>query len=292
MDELYFSNLEEIVKASLITATKSIHVAVAWINFTIYGPLFEKLLKKGVKIMILLNDDSNNQRYIENINYLIENGAAIKLASFSGTMHHKFCVIDEKFCMMGSFNWTNNANNKNIEDLRVCDDLSVTLQLLNEFYAIWNLDKTDIKNLDRPLYCSSCNGPIVYILFMESCEEKETKVDVMRLCDCESRIVFTDYYDISLYNNYLSVIHQFEDAIIEAKQTGNQNEYDQLIKRRDFEIVQYLSFVRINRMKVPIIHAIGVRAYELYNRHEGTSFYQIIWKERGTDAYIPDRYEI
>ena len=41
-----------------------------------------------------------------------------------------------------------------------------------------------------------------------------------------------------------------------------------------------------------MIHAVGVRGHELIGRHDERFFYKIIWKERGTQGYIQDEYEI
>ena len=46
------------------------------------------------------------------------------------------------------------------------------------------------------------------------------------------------------------------------------------------------------RMGLPIIHAVGVKAWEWFNKHEGGWYYKIIWRERGTEQYVNDRYEI
>lgn len=70
---------------------------------------------------------------MEDIQYLNSRGAEIRLVNFSGIMHHKFCVIDKKLCMFGSFNWTESANVRNVEDLNLCDDI---MWLLNIY---WNL---------------------------------------------------------------------------------------------------------------------------------------------------------
>ena len=112
----YSTNLEDIVIKELKKAKKSIKVAVAWINFNLYGSTFEELLSRGVKIKILLNDDFNNRRYINDIQSLNSCGAKIRLVDFDGTMHHKFCIIDKRICMFGSFNWTHSANVRNIAD--------------------------------------------------------------------------------------------------------------------------------------------------------------------------------
>ncbi|MEI3336225.1 MAG: phospholipase D-like domain-containing protein [Clostridium sp.] len=292
MIRCYFTNLEDVAISELKKAKKSIKAAVAWINFSIYGELLKELLDRNIKIKILLNNDGVNQRYLNDIQYLNSIGANIRLVNFTGIMHHKFCIIDKQICMFGSFNWTQNANIRNIEDLNICDEPSFVNNYLLEFKALWDLSKTDIKLLRNPQRCEVCQNPIINILFMEQEGYNETKIDVMQQCECGQRIVYTDFYDISVYNNYLAAVDKFDDDIAMAQQSGDEILYYQLVAQQDFVIANYLSIVRANRMGLPIIHAVGVKSWEWYNKHEGDFVYKIIWKERGTEQYVEDEYPI
>mgnify|MGYP004456504353 CR=1 FL=1 len=292
MIRCYFTNLEDVAISELKKAKKSIKAAVAWINFSIYGELLKELLDRNIKIKILLNNDGVNQRYLNDIQYLNSIGANIRLVNFTGIMHHKFCIIDKQICMFGSFNWTQNANIRNIEDLNICDEPSFVNNYLLEFKALWDLSKTDIRLLRNPQRCEVCQNPIINILFMEQEGYNETKIDVMQQCECGQRIVYTDFYDISVYNNYLAAVDKFDDDIAMAQQSGDEILYYQLVAQQDFVIANYLSIVRANRMGLPIIHAVGVKSWEWYNKHEGDFVYKIIWKERGTEQYVEDEYQI
>ena len=288
----YFTKLENIAISELKNAQKSIKAAVAWINFSIYGNLLQELLQRNIKIKILLNNDGINQRYLNDIQHLNSIGANIRLVNFTGIMHHKFCVIDNKICMFGSFNWTQNANIRNIEDLNICDEISFVNSYLLEFRALWDLSKTDIRLLRNPQHCEVCKTPIVNILFMEQEGYNETKIDVMQQCGCKQRIIYTDYYDVSVYSNYLAAVEKFEDDIAMAQQSGDEILYYQLMAQQDFVIANYLSLVRTNRMGLPIIHAVGVKSWEWYNKDDGEFIYKIIWKERGTEPYVENEYPI
>ena len=292
MTECYFENLENIVISQLKRTQKSIKAAIAWINFELYGNVLEELLDRGVKIKIMLNDDGINRRYIKAIQYLNTKGADIRLVRFAGIMHHKFCIIDKKICMFGSFNWTEPANIRNIEDLNICDDYNVVANYLLEFKAIWNLSKDDIKLLTKPINCKNCGAPIINILLMQSEGDYQTKIEVLQQCGCSQKIVYTDYYDASVYNNYLRTIQQFDEDIIAVQHSGDEISYHQLIAQQDFVVANYLSLVRHNRMGMPIIHAVGVKTWKWFDKHEGEYIYRIIWKERGTSTYIRDEYEI
>lgn len=273
-------------------AQKSIKAAIAWINFEQYGVVLEELLDRGVKIKILLNNDGINQRYSNAIQYLNDKGAKIRLVHFAGIMHHKFCIIDKCICMFGSFNWTKPANLKNIEDLNICNDYNVVANYLLEFTAIWDLSKEDIKLLANPINCESCGEPIINILIMQQEGYDQTKIEVVQLCECIQKIVYTDYYDASLYNNYMGTIQQFNDYIVESRDSGDEISYHKLIAQQDFVVKNYFSLFRYDRMGMPIIHAVGVKTWKWLDKREETFIYKIIWKERGTSTYIRDEYEI
>lgn len=101
MTKCFFSNLQKITIAELRNAKKSVYIAVAWINFDIYFPVFAELLSQGICVQIIINDDANNARYRNQIENLILQGAKITLINAIGIMHHKFCVIDENQCIFG-----------------------------------------------------------------------------------------------------------------------------------------------------------------------------------------------
>jgi hypothetical protein len=291
MIKCFFTNLQDVTMSELYAAKHSIHAAVAWINFKYYGDIFFNLLCKEVEIKILLNDDGINQRYLDEINSLKRQGAHIRLARYSGIMHHKFCVIDKEKCLFGSFNWTDSANIRNIEDLNICNDYTLVKNYMVEFKGLWELSKSDIKLLRNPLKCDHCHEPLVNILFMEP-EDDETKIEVIQQCACEQNTIFTKNYNISVYNNYLDTIQRFDDDISMAEQSEDKVLYYQLVSQQDFVIANYLSSFRHNRMGCPIIHAVGVKKWESFNKHDGQYCYKIIWKERNTDSYIEDEYPI
>lgn len=292
MIKCYFTNLQNITMSELKNASYSVKAAVAWINFEYYGPIFKELLTRGIKIKILLNDDANNTRYIDIIHSLCGCGAKIKMVRYSGIMHHKFCVIDKRKCLFGSFNWTDNANLRNIEDLNICDESTLVYNYLLEFKALWELSKSDIKNLRDPIKCVTCGQPLLNIMLMEQEGCFQTKIDVIQQCSCNQHTICTDYFDASVYNNYLGLIEKFDDSIEDAQQNGDEIYYNQLVSQQDFVISSYLATVRNNRMGCPIIHAVGVKVWRDFYKDDGEWYYKIIWKERGTESYIEDEYDI
>ncbi len=292
MINCFFNNLQEIVVQRLNNATHSVKVAVAWINFEYYAPIFLNLVNKGIKVKIIVNDDKNNSRYLHIIGNLKEHGIKIKLLRTAGIMHHKFCLIDDKICMFGSFNWTDNANIRNIEDLNISDSNLIVGNYDMEFKALWELSKKDLKLIRKPDLCPDCKTPIFYIMFMKQEGDDQTKIDVLKMCSCAQKNVFTDYFDISVYMNWIGIYEMFENELNTAKMCNDEVTYNQLLSKQEYLLSNYLASVRQNRMGLPLIHAVGVIDTRWFNKHDCEDYYKIIWKERGTENYINDEYEI
>ena len=287
MTECYFTNLQNITCSELMKARKKIRIAVAWINFEQYADILLQLNDKGVKIKILINEDNNNHRQDEIIAALNEKGIKIRLVKFSGIMHHKFCIVDKKICLFGSFNWTDSANLRNIEDLNICDEPSLIFKYLLEFKALWELSKTDIKLLRNPEKCPNCKSNKINILLMNE-DGYHTKLETLHKCDCGQSISEPEFYDISLYNDYLEQNEYYLGEIEKAEEYNDSAWYNRAVAELDYMNSVYFTFVRKARMGNDIIHAIGVPSWKWISKHDGEYVYKIIWKERGMEKLIPD----
>ena len=133
MTKTCFENIEHELSATISIAEKRIFVAVAW--FT-NSRLFEGLaiaLESNVEVKILILDDIlNRNEFGLDFGILVKLGAEVRFAkSDMGTMHNKFCIIDD-LVMTGSYNWTYHANN-NSENILMTDEESVVNSYREEF---------------------------------------------------------------------------------------------------------------------------------------------------------------
>ncbi|MCI6733059.1 MAG: phospholipase D-like domain-containing protein [Lachnospiraceae bacterium] len=288
LTKCYFSNLRAITISELKMARKKVCIAVAWINFEVYYPTFSELLSRRVSVQIIVNNDSNNVRYKDQIDSLICLGARIIMINASGTMHHKFCIIDESRCLFGSYNWTTNAEFRNIEDLNICDEPQLVNSYLQEFIALRDLSEKDLKLLRNPAKCNTCRNPKMNILIFEQDGYYHTKIQKMELCGCGYHWYNPEYYDISVYINFNGIIEKYEKDIEDFYQYNDEKFLEKRKAEMDFEIAMYWSMVRKNRFGFEIIHAVGKPGSRMYGRHDEEHFYQMIWKERGMENFIPD----
>ncbi len=69
--------------------------------------LHEASAKRNVSVEFIINDDEINRKSSELLDRLEQNGIRIRFFDPTmGLMYHKFCIIDDKMLITGSYNWT------------------------------------------------------------------------------------------------------------------------------------------------------------------------------------------
>ncbi len=126
-----FENCQKVLIGELEKAEHSIFAAVAWFtNENVLDVLIKKA-KEGVDVVLLLDQgrkpnppvdkgDTKNYCFISSKGYLpFHVYPCLNLnQSFQNIMHHKFCIIDNKVVVHGTYNWTKKAE-YNDEDITI-----------------------------------------------------------------------------------------------------------------------------------------------------------------------------
>lgn len=121
------NDISERIAVEIAKAKKSIKCAIAW--FT--DAELEKLigLKSNLLDGIILNDDSINNK--------LSFGSFQSKVFYSdlehGLMHHKFCIIDDKTLITGSYNWTTKARYYNKENIIIIEDEKIVKEFLKQY---------------------------------------------------------------------------------------------------------------------------------------------------------------
>lgn len=133
--EIHFENIQQQIIDELKNAKYIIWVAMAW--FT-NKKLFDELVKKknqGVNIQVVLdNNERNNQApfiledEFETYRITIQSG-------YKNIMHDKFCIIDLKTVIHGTFNWTNAAS-YNKETISIDKNSATAISFADEFMRL------------------------------------------------------------------------------------------------------------------------------------------------------------
>lgn len=130
----HFDDIHKQITNSINKAKYNIFVAVAWITDQTLWNILQKKAEDGVTVQIILIQDEINKRNQNDLIKFVKAGGQI----FWDDHHHKFCVVDVKTLITGSYNWTYMGNNRHkreniviIEDDRlICEQFSDEFKLL------------------------------------------------------------------------------------------------------------------------------------------------------------------
>jgi hypothetical protein len=136
----FFQNIRKQILSELNQAEKEIVVAIYW--FTNHD-LFDKLCQKkenGISVSLIVhNDFINNRDNGLNFQKFIDLGGELYFSDADNPMHNKFCVIDGKVLINGSYNWTYFAESKNNENVLLIKNEEATIQAFRtEFDSLKN----------------------------------------------------------------------------------------------------------------------------------------------------------
>ncbi len=137
----HFSNIRQQIIKTLDEATEEIFVAVYWFtNQQLFGLLCDKL-REGKKVSLIIhNDYINNRDAGLNFQSFIDLGGHFFFSDGENPMHNKFCVIDNKTLINGSYNWTYYAEDRNSENILIVKDEQETVSAFRkEFLKLTDL---------------------------------------------------------------------------------------------------------------------------------------------------------
>ncbi len=206
--KVYFENIRETIFEHLDNSKYNIFVAVAWITDTL---LWEKLCEKALTthVQVLLVDDEINRNSKIDFNKFLNNGGQL----YFGEHHHKFCIIDLKTLISGSYNWTYYANNRingeNIEVKTYAHDLCE--QYADVFKKLLDDSKPEKKSLQKKSFVS--DKQTKPILNLKKYAPNLPNLIPFRkgkkwgFCDKDKNIIIPiEYEDVSLFKNNLALV--------------------------------------------------------------------------------------
>ena len=298
MTECYFNNIDYYIKKYLSKAQTSVQIVVAWINTSLLKVEFSQLVQKNVQITIMYNDDFINTRIIKKQDGIVY--IPIKMPSVKNKMHDKFCIIDGRFVISGSYNWSKNAN-ANFENVIITDDRITVAKFQNEFYELSNVNSLyeDAKDTGR---CIECGHKTFRLGVIQNEDEEKCldRVDVFDVCTFDTehnRFVKDEYYQ-GLTNflnqddarpNYFYEEYMDDNAVEENVTLNNLAE-----NRRNYEL---LSFFNHNNEWNIHFQALAYRICDNYSAYiEGYEpfmhwIYKVIWKNKFLANMIEDEYD-
>lgn len=137
-DELYFMPQEnkQAIKALIETIKKSektIDISIYSFTNREISKAIRDVAKNGTKVRIIYDKKSNRDPNKSTIGYLAKlknieactlDGKLSKNKKYTGLMHLKMAIIDNKYLVLGSANWSKSAFETNYENLMILQNES------------------------------------------------------------------------------------------------------------------------------------------------------------------------
>ena len=137
--EAKFENIKQRIVNEIRNAKYFIWVAVAWFTDRDLANELYKKSKKGINIQVVVIKDRINDKLCPKFEKYFENYMIVPQKNNQSLMHHKFCVIDMKTVIHGSFNWTIKANYNN-ETITISEGRHIAESFASEFVKLKNKD--------------------------------------------------------------------------------------------------------------------------------------------------------
>jgi len=130
-----FNNIQNEILNRIESSEFSIKIAVTWFtNKDLFQSLISKLNSSCFNAdLIVLNDRINNKQEGCDFQKFIDTGGNFYFSSVDNMVHHKFCIIDDKIVITGSYNWTYYAENRNWENIYIIEEPKAVEGYINEF---------------------------------------------------------------------------------------------------------------------------------------------------------------
>lgn len=136
-----FSPQDNIINAEIIPLIKSaknyIYISIFFITSKKLEEALINAKNKGVEIKII-NDATNAQTKYSIHKNLRKAGIKVKTENYAGKMHSKTMVIDDKYSIIGSMNYTKSGNAYNDENVLIIDNKETALFMRTTFLYLWS----------------------------------------------------------------------------------------------------------------------------------------------------------
>lgn len=287
----HFENIDFYLKKKLRSAINSVKVCVAWINFQDYAPIFNELTSKGVSVEVIFNDDYINRNNSQNLTFNFKYYPA-RRRYYKSLMHNKFCIIDDKVLITGSFNWSKSAVNHFENIVFVENDFKLIKSYLHEFedlksyiFNFYLQSKVQCQQDDWGCRCRSSSYNIG-ILGSESGLYEESLVSVWNICFNHGHVNFvSDKYE----NHLSSQLGLNDDSYLDYFHLPyNKEQMLDEFERERQKITNLHNYFGSNQ-----IHAIGCVAID--NEHEHLEYNEepyyvinVLWRDMYYRKSIPD----
>jgi tetratricopeptide (TPR) repeat protein len=126
INKLEHQKIEQLLLVNLANTKSSLKIAVAWFtNPNLFDMVLQLVHNKIDVTVILSNEEINFVNPKINYDDFIAAGGKLFVGNSLRLMHNKFSIIDNKYLVNGSYNWTIKAEKSNFENVVLTDNLNL-----------------------------------------------------------------------------------------------------------------------------------------------------------------------
>lgn len=133
--EVHFEQIQSQIIAEIKKAKFFIWVAVAWLTDRVLLKELKEKQKEGVNIQIVAMDDEINSTLKPLVKHHFEAHYKLPKGVYKNLMHNKFCIIDMRTVIHGSYNWTVKAQ-YNEEGITITESTDVAAKFAATFMQL------------------------------------------------------------------------------------------------------------------------------------------------------------
>lgn len=140
--QAYFEKIHKQIEIRLQESQTSIRLAVAWLTDQKLFDIICEKAKNGIKVELIIANHEINQDSSIDFSKLKQNEGSLywigKGYKYEALMHNKFCIIDNRVLITGSYNWTQKAKSNHESITVIEEDDNLILDFNQEFDKIIN----------------------------------------------------------------------------------------------------------------------------------------------------------
>lgn len=190
--EVIFEDIEQRIIKEISEAHYAIFVSVAWFtNKRLFDALLERAKSNCYVSIIIQLDEINSQSGIDYSQIQIGRSECFQISKDAELLHDKFCVIDFKKVITGSYNWTYKASH-NSENILILNDPTVASQYISRFeQQKARFNSSDIKQQEL---VSTKSSTISAIPSKQDIEQTPLPPTTKQCSFCKKKIGYNDGY--------------------------------------------------------------------------------------------------
>lgn len=275
--------IQNAIQMELFGATKTIKIAVSWFtNDLLFQPLLLKL-QSGIKIELILNDDDiNHSDEALDFEQFVKLGGVLRWNTSNQLMHDKFCIIDDRIVISGSYNWTNKAeyNDELISIFK--DEIDTTNFFIKKFDDLSKKYPSEVNTVNNDSNSdgvelsieSDINSLYDYVTSEGLIEASKVNDEDRKNARTTNRILYSQYGKRLLKCNSNSVYVEIEEGVLvicdNAFEGCNEIEYIKFphtvrcIGKEAFRGCRKLKSVNLPKATIVLGELAFMSCYDLY----------------------------